>query len=368
MSNFESTKLRNKIEFNKLRNTNIEYFEQLCKPNDLINYLPSGNKSDKTVFDTRKIAESIINGEDDRMIFIVGPCSIHNTVEALEYGHKLYKLANLVKDKILIIMRVYFEKPRTTIGWKGLINDPNLDNSFDVNKGLHSARQLLVNLNSLGLPCAYEILDTITPQYISDLISWGAIGARTTESQVHRQLVSGLSMPVGFKNGTDGNIKIASDAILSAKFPHCFMGITDQGVPAICKTKGNKNCHVVLRGGSDGPNYFKPKVDNIISELIKRSINPRILIDCSHGNSKKDFRNQPGVLRSVIEQRVNGNKNIIGVMIESNINEGKQILDMNCKRKLRKGVSITDSCISFETTERIIMEAYKNLPNCVKCI
>ena len=362
MSNYESSINRTKIDFDKLINTNIEYFEQLCKPIDLINHLPIGNTSESTVYNTRNITESIINGNDDRMIFIVGPCSIHNILDAKEYGYKLKKLADKVKGKILIIMRVYFEKPRTTIGWKGLINDPNLDNSYDVNKGLYNARDLLLALNLYGMPCAYEILDTITPQYISDLISWGAIGARTTESQVHRQLVSGLSMPVGFKNGTDGNIKIASDAILSAKFPHCFMGITNEGIPAICKTKGNKNCHVVLRGGSDGPNYTKPKVDQIISELNKRSINPRILIDCSHGNSKKDFRNQEGVLKSVIQQRVNGNKNIIGVMIESNINEGKQKLDMECKQKLKKGVSITDSCISFETTERIIIEAYYRLP------
>lgn len=362
MSNYESSISREKIKFDKIININIDYFEQLCKPIDLIAHLPVSFISKETVFQSRININNIINGNDDRMIFIVGPCSIHNVYEAKEYGNKLKILADRVNDKILIVMRVYFEKPRTTIGWKGLINDPNLDKSFDVNKGLYNARELLISLNLKGLPCAYEILDTITPQYISDLISWGAIGARTTESQVHRQLVSGLSMPVGFKNGTDGNIKIASDAILSAQFPHCFMGITGEGVAAICKTKGNKNCHVVLRGGSDSPNYYKSNVDGIISELSSRGINSRILIDCSHGNSRKDFKNQEGVLKEVIKQRVNGNKNIIGVMIESNINEGAQILDMDCKRKLKTGVSITDSCISFETTDRIIMEAYKLLP------
>ena len=361
MSNYESSVQREKIEFDKIINTNIDYFEQLCKPNDLISHLPTGPVSESTVYKTRGIVNNIINGIDDRMIFIVGPCSIHNIEEAKEYGSKLKKLSHRVNDKILIIMRVYFEKPRTTVGWKGLINDPNLDNTFDVNKGLYLARDLLISLNVIGLPCAYEILDTITPQYISDLISWGAIGARTTESQVHRQLVSGLSMPIGFKNGTDGNIKIASDAILSAKYPHCFMGITNEGVPAICKTKGNNNCHVVLRGGNDGPNYEKEKVDNIISELNDRGVNSRILIDCSHGNSNKDYKNQEKVLNDVIKQRITGNKNIIGVMIESNLDEGKQSLKFGCKNDLKKGVSITDSCISFETTERIIMNAYYSL-------
>jgi 3-deoxy-7-phosphoheptulonate synthase len=263
-----------------------------------------------------------------------------------------------VKDQILIVMRVYFEKPRTTVGWKGLINDPNLDNSFDVNKGLILARQLLLNLNTIGMPCGYEVLDTITPQYISDLISWGAIGARTTESQVHRQLVSGLSMPVGFKNGTGGNIKIARDAILSARYPHCFMGITNVGEPAICKTKGNLSCHLILRGSSDAPNYSEQHIEKSIKLLDEHKLPRAIMVDCSHGNSRKDHTKQKVVLKNIMNQ-IKANKHIIGVMIESNIYEGHQKLtDPNA---LAAGISITDSCISIIETEAIILDAYNAL-------
>ena len=257
-------------------------------------------------------------------------------------------------------MRVYFEKPRSTTGWKGFINDPNLNNTCDINNGLYKARELLIFLNSINIPCAYEILDTLTPQYIGDLISWGAIGARTTESQVHRQLVSGLSIPVGFKNGTSGNIDICIDAIISAKYQHSFMGITEQGTAAIFHTNGNKNTHIVLRGGSE-PNYEKKYIENVEKVMKQRDINTRILVDCSHGNSQKDHRKQPQILYDLIKQIKNGNTSIMGVMIESNLNEGNQKLDFNKPELLKKGVSITDSCIDFETTEKIILTNYNKL-------
>jgi len=253
-------------------------------------------------------------------------------------------------------MRVYFEKPRTTIGWKGLINDPNLDGTCRVNYGLFLARRLLLDLNQIGVPCGYEILDTITPQYICDLISWGAIGARTTESQVHRQMVSGVSMPVGFKNGTGGSLKLAADAVLSAKYPHSFMGISDDGRAAICKTRGNKHCHIILRGGSQGPNYFPADIEKARLLLRNNNVKENIMVDCSHGNSLKDHRKQPNVLRQVIAQK---NTNIIGFMLESNLREGHQ--------KIRKGenpkygISITDSCMSIETTEALLLEIHATL-------
>ena len=259
---------------------------------------------------------------------------------------------------MLIVMRVYFEKPRTTIGWKGLINDPYLDGSCDVNHGLFLARKLLIELNKIGVPCGYEILDTITPQYISDLISWGAIGARTTESQVHRQLISGMSMPVGFKNGTRGDIKMAADAVISAAYPHCFMGITEHGNAAICTTKGNKDCHIILRGGKEGPNYFPTDIARAEKVLDTSKLCPAIMVDCSHGNSGKDFRRQQRVMVNIINQ-AKENSNIIGIMMESNINEGSQPLIENIK--LKYGISITDSCINIENTETYLLAAARVL-------
>lgn len=350
---------RPKIDFDRVKNTRIDLFEKLVIPTELIDQLPVSNRSSALVLETRRVVEQIIAKKDPRMIFIVGPCSIHDVVEAKTYAHELKKIADQVADKILIIMRVYFEKPRTTIGWKGLINDPDLDNSFDVNKGLLLARKLLNDINDLGLPCGYEVLDTITPQYISDLISWGAIGARTTESQVHRQLVSGLSMPVGFKNGTNGGIKIAADAVVSASYPHCFMGITDKGKPAICKTKGHPHCHIILRGGTGGPNYEERHIKAASKVLQSVSGKSAIMVDCSHGNSRKVHSNQPDILKCVIEQRVKGNTDIVGIMLESNIHEGKQKLVPGST--LKRGVSITDACIDIKTTKNAIMSAYRRL-------
>jgi len=326
--------------------------------------LPINPNITKLILETRKEIEDIIQRKSDKLLFIVGPCSIHDPHAALEYGKKLMSIKNKIKDKILIVMRVYFEKPRTTVGWKGLINDPYLDNSFKVNDGLFLARKLLLDLNSIGMPCGYEILDPITPQYIADLISWGAIGARTTESQVHRQLISGLSMPVGFKNGTGGSINIARDAILSASFPHCFMGITPEGCATICMTKGNPDCHLILRGGSRGPNYTKEYLDESEKLLQEHSLPNAIMVDCSHGNSLKNHKNQERVIKYIINQIKENCTSIIGIMMESNLKEGKQALG----KSLKYGVSITDSCLGFEETERILYEAYHELKKKLKRI
>ena len=339
-----------------LTNKNIDSFLKLEPPSYFLKTLKITKDIEDLILRTRGEIEDIINKKSKKLLFIVGPCSIHDPNAALEYGRKLKELSDEVSEKILIVMRVYFEKPRTTIGWKGLINDPYLDNSFKVNDGLFKARKLLLELNKIGMPCGYEVLDPITPQYITDLISWGAIGARTTESQVHRQLVSGLSMPVGFKNGTGGSIKIARDAILSAKFPHCFMGIVNNGTSAICVTKGNKNCHLILRGGSGGPNYTSEYLDESEKLLKENSLSNAIMVDCSHGNSLKNHKNQERVLKYVINETKNRDS-IMGVMIESNINEGKQKLG----KELLYGVSITDSCLSFSETSRIIKNGFLNL-------
>jgi len=346
-----------------MENSNISSFESLVKPDILHKQIPSTNEVSALVMRTRREIKDIISGKSRRKLFIVGPCSIHNVEQALDYGKRLKLLADKVRESILIVMRVYFEKPRTTIGWKGLINDPYLNNSFHVNEGLRLARNLLLELNKIGLPCGYEVLDTITPQYISDLISWGAIGARTTESQVHRQMVSGLSMPVGFKNGTDGNKKIARDAVLSAKYNHCFMGITDKGEPAICKTKGNTACHVILRGGSKGPNYYPDDINEMKGLLLEKELTVGIMIDCSHGNSKKNHKNQSLVLDYTVNEMKRGAP-IIGIMLESNINEGKQPL--GDATSLKYGISITDSCISIAETEMLIGSAFVNLQSVKK--
>lgn len=341
----------------KLNNDRIEYFQKLIKPDELINEIKINDDIENHINKSREIIKNLIHGKDKRLLLIVGPCSIHNIEEAKIYGNMLKDLSNKVEEKIFIVMRVYFEKPRTTNGWKGLINDPYLDNSFKVNVGLKKARELLLYLNYIKLPCAYEILDTITPQYISDLISWGAIGARTTESQVHRQIVSGLSMPVGFKNGTGGSIDIALDGIISSKNPHCFMGITDEGEPAICKTIGNPDSHIILRGGKDGPNYYEKNLDQLEEDIELRNIETGYIVDCSHGNSRKDYMNQPKVYDYLIKQKISGRNKLIGFMLESNLLEGKQALTNN----LNYGISITDSCLSFDQTSNLILESVKYL-------
>ena len=343
-----------------ISNLNISNINKLITPNELLSNYPLNDKVKDFVIKTRQDISNILDKKDNRFLMLVGPCSIHDIEQAKKYGYMLKSISDKVKDKIVIVMRVYFEKPRTTIGWKGLINDPDLNNTYNVNKGLELARELLLYLNSIGLPCGCEVLDTITPHYISDLISWGAIGARTTESQVHRQLVSGLSMPVGFKNGTNGNIDICADAINCSKNKHCFMGINNEGNACVIETIGNYYTHVILRGGKE-PNYRSNNVKNVKELLKKKNINPTIMVDCSHGNSEKDYRNQRWVLKNVIKQITDGETSIIGVMIESNIYQGRQDLNYVNKNNLKYGVSITDSCINIETTEAIILNTYAKL-------
>lgn len=331
----------------------------LVSPDDIRHEIPFSEKSNTTVFESRKQLIDILSGQDSRMIAIVGPCSIHDPVSAMDYARRLQPLAEKYRHKLLIIMRVYFEKPRTVTGWKGLINDPDLDSSHNVSKGLHLARQLLLNITELGLPTANEMLDPIVPQYISDLVSWAAIGARTTESQTHRELASGLSMPVGFKNGTDGDITIAMNALKSAHAPHHFLGIDKTGRTCIVHTTGNPYGHIILRGSETSPNYSPVDIENAIQQLKKNNLNPGIMVDCSHGNSGKKADRQEHVLKSLLYQREKGNSNIIGFMLESHLVAGQQAF--TTPDKLIYGMSITDECIDFETTERLLELAYSKL-------
>ena len=302
----------------------------------------------------RQRTELIVNGGGDRLVVVVGPCSIHDQEQALEYADRLQPLIEAHRDDLEIIMRVYFEKPRTTIGWKGFINDPGLDNSFDINRGLRLSRQLLVELARRRVPVGTEFLDTIIPQYIADAISWGAIGARTTESQIHRELASGLSMPVGFKNGTDGNVRIAIDAIGAARHPHRFLSVTKQGVAAIVETMGNNACHVILRGSSTNSNHDPESVADVLGKLQAAGLPPYLMIDCSHGNSRKNHENQPVVAHEICQQISSGQHGIMGVMLESHLKAGNQPLAKPAG--LVYGQSVTDACIDFETTEVLLQQ------------
>lgn len=316
--------------------------------------LPLTETASNTVANARRDAEAILKGTDDRLVVVVGPCSIHDPDAALEYGGRLLEKMAALHADLCLIMRVYFEKPRTTVGWKGLINDPHLDGSFSINNGLRVGRKLLLDLTNMGLPAGSEFLDTISPQFIADLISWGAIGARTTESQVHRELASGLSMPVGFKNGTDGTIQIAIDAIGAAQHPHHFLSVTKQGISAIVATAGNDSCHVILRGGNSGPNYAAADVDQVSAQLKKAGLPHRVMVDCSHGNSSKDHARQPIVAHDIATQIAAGSEQIFGVMIESHLVEGRQ--NQQPGQPLAYGQSITDACISWETTADVLEE------------
>jgi 3-deoxy-7-phosphoheptulonate synthase len=327
----------------------ISGINPLISPAVLAYYLPINEHAAEVVHSARAQADAILSGQDDRLMAVVGPCSIHDPEAALEYAAKLKALADRLKDDVFIMMRVYFEKPRTTVGWKGLINDPALDDSFDINQGLRIARKLLLELANMGISSATEFLDTISPQYIADLISWGAIGARTTESQIHRELASGLSMPVGFKNGTGGSIQLALDAIQSASHPHHFLSVTKQGVSAIVSTTGNTSCHLILRGGKSGPNYSAENVAEVEKMLDEQNLPLSIMIDCSHGNSNKDYRNQPLVAKDIAHQLAAGSKTITSVMIESNLVEGNQKLNPDLS-KLTRGQSVTDACINWDDT------------------
>jgi len=345
------------MDKNKITDINIEGYTLIKTPDELKKEITLTEKSIKTLKKTREDIINILNGKDKRKIIITGPCSIHDIEEAFDYAKKLKELSEKVSDKFLIIMRTYFEKPRTTTGWKGLIYDPELNDNCNMEKGIILARKLLLRITSIGIPVGTEFLSTITPQYIDDLVSWAAIGARTTESQPHREMASGLSMPVGFKNNTAGSINIAVNAISSAIEPHSFPGINKEGKTAVVKTRGNKYVHLILRGGKK-PNYYKEEVDKAINELKKNNLPANIIIDCSHGNSGKDRKLQPNVFKDVIRQ-MNQNNNIKGLMLESNINEGNQ--KITTPDKLKYGVSVTDDCMSFETTERIIKQGYDDL-------
>jgi 3-deoxy-7-phosphoheptulonate synthase len=330
----------------------IEDLRPLNTPDSLIDILMPSPEDISFVAASRQQTEAILARKDDRLLVVVGPCSIHDEAAALEYAELLRVEAARFDNELLIVMRVYFEKPRTTVGWKGFINDPNLDETYDINRGLELARKLLLELTKMKVAAATEFLDTISPQYIADLVTWGAIGARTVESQVHRQLASGLSMPVGFKNGTRGNIDIALDAIRAARGSHQFLSVTKDGRCAIVKTKGNDTCHVILRGGSDGPNFSAEHLAQVSASLLKAGLIDSIMVDCSHGNSNKDHRNQPSVADSLAQQMAAGNHSITGVMIESHLVEGKQ--DTKPGQALVHGQSITDACISWDDTVPVL--------------
>ena len=344
---------------NKLINTNIKSSHVLLTPNEVKEKLPLNKTAEHTILKFRQEIEHILDFQDRRKFIVVGPCSIHDPQAAIEYGQKLHALAEKVQDKLLLIMRVYFEKPRTTVGWKGLINDPEMDDSFNVEKGILIARNLLLKLTELGLPTATEALDPIIPQYISELISWSAIGARTTESQTHREMASGLSMPVGFKNGTDGNIQVAVNALKSAKTPHNFLGINQKGQVSVFQTRGNAHGHVILRGGNQ-PNFEAENIKLVEEQLKTANLSPRIVVDCSHGNTNKDYRLQSMVFENIIQQIVDGNSSIVGMMLESNLYAGSQAITGN-REDLKYGVSVTDKCINWEETERIILAAHAKL-------
>jgi 3-deoxy-7-phosphoheptulonate synthase len=329
----------------------IDEIKQLLPPIAILERFPATENASATVFNARNSIHNILARKDDRLLVVIGPCSIHDPVAALEYGQRLAKLREQYIDQLEIVMRVYFEKPRTTVGWKGLINDPYMDNSFQLNDGLRTARKLLVDLNDSGIPTAGEFLDMITPQYVADMMCWGAIGARTTESQVHRELSSGLSCPVGFKNGTDGTIKVAIDAIGAANAPHHFLSVTKFGHSAIVSTKGNPDCHIILRGGR-APNYSAEHVSEIANQLTKSGLVDNIMIDFSHANSSKDYKKQMVVAKDVAGQISQGNQAIFGVMVESHLVEGNQ--DLIEGSALCYGQSVTDACIGWDDTESLL--------------
>ena len=335
-------------------NLNVLSQQTLLPPSQLHDAVPATARASQTVGRARADVVDVLQGLDKRLLVVVGPCSIHDPVAAMDYAQHLKQLADELADQLLVVMRVYFEKPRTTVGWKGLINDPRMDDSFHIEEGLHLARQLLVDLNDMGLPCGTEALDPITPQYLGDLIAWSAIGARTTESQTHREMASGLSSPVGFKNGTDGNLDVAINAMLSSAQPHTFLGINGEGQVALTQTRGNAYGHLILRGGSQ-PNYDSVAIAEAEAELTRAKLPVNIVVDCSHGNSRKNHALQSLVLKDVVGQIVDGNRSIKGVMLESNLGEGNQKL--GDPKALRYGVSITDACLGWDATAEGLREA-----------
>jgi len=343
-----------------INDVNIKSIQTLITPAELKADLPLSEAASQTVLQGRATVRNILDGNDKRLFVVIGPCSIHDPKAAHEYADRLKVLSEKVKDTLYLVMRVYFEKPRTTVGWKGLINDPDMNDSFNIEKGLHIGRGLLIDLNEKGLPCATEALDPNSPQYYQDLISWSAIGARTTESQTHREMSSGLSSPVGFKNGTDGGLTVATNAMQSVKHGHSFLGLNENGQVAIINTKGNPYAHVVLRGGNGKPNYDATSVAEAEAALAKAKVSNKIMIDTSHANSNKDPYLQPLVLKNITEQILDGNKSIVGIMVESHLKGGRQDIPENlCD--LEYGKSVTDGCIDWETTEKALLEMHEAL-------
>jgi len=339
--------------------------QRLRTPRLLKEKLPTTERSSATVVSGRAAVQKILRQEDARLLVVVGPCSVHDPKGALEYAGKLAELAREIQDRILVVMRVYFEKPRTTVGWKGLINDPHLDNSCDIEEGLRIGRKLLLDINEIGLPVATEFLDPIVPQYIAELVTWAAIGARTTESQTHREMASGLSMPVGFKNGTDGSLQTAIDALSAARTPHSFLGIDQDGSTSIVRTTGNPDTHVVLRGGRLRPNYDPQSIAEASAQLLKHNLRNALMVDCSHANSGKQHARQEEVWTSLIEQRASGNVAIVGAMIESYLQEGSQAVPAN-PQDLGYGISVTDACVGWETTARLLRHGHRALSTAAK--
>jgi 3-deoxy-7-phosphoheptulonate synthase len=338
----------------KTRDLRVASIRPLVPPAILLEELPLSEAGSVHVTRAREEVIRILNFEDDRLLVVVGPCSIHDPTAARDYAQRLQSVADRLRNDLRVVMRVYFEKPRTTVGWKGLINDPHLDGSFAINEGLRISRRLLLDLAEMGLPAGCEFLDPITPQFIADLVTWGAIGARTTESQVHRELASGLSMPIGFKNGTDGSVQIAIDALRAAAHPHRFLGVTEQGLAGIVATCGNPDTHVILRGGTSGPNYDARHVQATLAALRQAGLPPRVMVDTSHGNSNRDYRRQPVVAREVASQVAAGERGIIGVMMESFLVDGRQ--DLTDRNRLVYGQSITDACMGWAMTVPVLEE------------
>ncbi len=336
-----------------VRDVNVVSTEQLISPVELVRQIPVSAAAEKAVLEGREQIRRILSGEDDRMMMVVGPCSIHDEKAAVDYASRILELRKDLEDRLLIVMRVYFEKPRTTVGWKGLIYDPHLDDTFDIDEGLRVARRLMHSIAEMGVYTGTEFLDPIVPQYLADLVCWATIGARTTESQTHRQMASGLSMPVGFKNGTDGNPQTAVDAMIAAESPHAFLGIDHFGQTSVIHTGGNPNGHMVLRGGRSGPNYAEEYVSEAQGMLGDAGVRTDLLVDCSHGNSNKDHNLQPVAFRDVVTQRASGNDHIIGCMLESNINPGAQKLTGSLDA-LQYGVSVTDACLGWDETAELL--------------
>jgi len=341
-------------------NLNVVAQDVLPTPEEIKRRVPLTDKAEQTVLEGRFAVERILDRKDHRFIVVVGPCSIHDPAAAIDYAQRLKRLADEVSDTLYVVMRVYFEKPRTTTGWKGLINDPRMNDSFHIEEGLQKARQVLLDINELGLPAGTEALDPISPQYLGDLVTWNAIGARTTESQTHREMASGLSTPVGFKNGTDGGLQVAINALLSVSNPHSFLGINQAGQVAVIRTKGNRYGHIVLRGGGKGPNYDSVTIAQVEKELAKSKLPANVVVDCSHANSNKDPSLQPLVMTDVAHQVMEGNQSIVGVMLESNIHAGNQSIPADLSQ-LKYGVSVTDGCIDWATTEKLLRDSRAKL-------